>query len=560
MYMSAGEPGMHDLKRSFLRAGPRAFAFCMNEYSTFLLHPPSFHSWAEHMREAGDILSCTCAGADEGSGRVECSDATLRLQPESEGRPLPSASLEASHRPRATRPPAIGSEDSPLCILNSSRESPMYMSAGEPGMHELKRSFLRAGPRAFAFCMNEYSTFLLHPPSFHSWAEHMREAGDILSCTCAGADEGSGRVECSDATLRLALAFGRNESSTFLLLRPPRFHSWAETMLDATDILPCARANVGIGTSGLNLCPNSTEILPCTCSYFGTEDTVMVDCSEATSSDDIYSAFNDVAWPVQNLKRFLLGGNCHVSVLPEGAFGDISFEEIVVIQTSVASLHPTALLPSKDRLRRLTIEKSFLEELPWEILPQLINLKKLELRSNALNSLPKLQSGHNPVLDVPAGFFNDMGKLEEFYCFSCTFGPTLSTKSLEFRSATMKVIHIDSNSISTLDADAITGLQPNTSLYFGNNEIRELTEVSFRPMLEVLSVGTGHISIRDNPVKCDCSIAWVVLNPSFLGSLQGECTDGTNFQDLDPIIFEDCARSEPNSVDDYSTWIDYRMK
>ncbi|CAG0893882.1 unnamed protein product [Darwinula stevensoni] len=344
------------------------------------------------------------------------------------------------------------------------------------------------------------------------------------------------------------------------------------------------------GTSGQILCPDSTEILPCTCSQDVIDRTVNVDCSEANSSDEIHYPFNDVDWPFQNLTRFLLKENNDVSVLPEGVFGDISFEEIFVDLTSVTSLHFTTLLPSKDRLWSLIIGFSSLEEFPWEILPQLINLKELDLQFNALTSLPLLQSASleyidimfneishveagwslpnlrilnlnsNPVSDVPTGFFSDMGKLEEFLCFSCALGPTLSTKSLEFRSATFKRIVISSNSISTLDVDAITGLQPNTRLSFRDNEIRELTEVLFRPMLDVLSVDTGHMDIVGNPVKCDCSIAWVVLNPSFLGSVFGVCTDGTNFQDLDPIIFEDCARSEPTLVDDYSTWIDSRMK
>ncbi|CAG0898226.1 unnamed protein product [Darwinula stevensoni] len=82
----------------------------------------------------------------------------------------------------------------------------------------------------------------------------------------------------------------------------------------------------------------------------------------------------------------------------------------------------------------------------------------------------------NPLQDVPAGFFSDMGNLKYFYCYVCDFGPTLSTKSLDFRSATIS-------------------LQPNTYLYFGDNEIRELTEASFRPMLEVLSLDTGYINL-----------------------------------------------------------------
>ncbi|CAG0885391.1 unnamed protein product [Darwinula stevensoni] len=101
----------------------------------------------------------------------------------------------------------------------------------------------------------------------------------------------------------------------------------------------------------------------------------------------------------------------------------------------------------------------------------------------------------NPIPDIPAGFFRDMGNLESFVCYGCALGPTLSTKYLEFHSITIKEITIVDNSISTLQVDAITGLQANTSLRISSNEIRELTEVSFRPMLEVLSVGTGHINI-----------------------------------------------------------------
>ncbi|CAG0903540.1 unnamed protein product [Darwinula stevensoni] len=51
-------------------------------------------------------------------------------------------------------------------------------------------------------------------------------------------------------------------------------------------------------------------------------------------------------------------------------------------------------------------------------------------------------------------------------------------------------------------------------------------------------------------------MAWVVLNPDFLADVNGHCTDGTDFQDLDPSIFQDfCIRRDPPTAGDYSTWI-----
>ncbi|CAG0893879.1 unnamed protein product [Darwinula stevensoni] len=167
------------------------------------------------------------------------------------------------------------------------------------------------------------------------------------------------------------------------------------------------------GTNGQNPCPDPTEILPCICNHNPTEGTVNVDCSAAASSDEIYSAFNDATWPSQNLTTFSLQENLGVKELPRGVFGDNSFEKIHVSRTFVASIHSADLLSSKDRLWRVTIKESSIEEFPWEILPQLTNLKELYLYSNHLTSLPHLQSASleyfsiskNNVVHVQAGWY-----------------------------------------------------------------------------------------------------------------------------------------------------------
>ncbi|CAG0903541.1 unnamed protein product [Darwinula stevensoni] len=136
----------------------------------------------------------------------------------------------------------------------------------------------------------------------------------------------------------------------------------------------------------------------------------------------------------------------------------------------------------------------------------------------------------NPISEVPAGFFSGLGNLEEFYFQEVPIGSTLINGSLEFLGAPISIIDIGRNSISTLESHAITGLESNTELDIRDNEIRELTEESFRPMLDLFSLVEGIINLHGNPVERDCSMAWIVLNPVFLESVLGICTDGTYFK------------------------------
>ncbi|CAG0895573.1 unnamed protein product [Darwinula stevensoni] len=291
------------------------------------------------------------------------------------------------------------------------------------------------------------------------------------------------------------------------------------------------------GTSGQTPCPDPEDITPCTCSHNAFHNTVTVDCSGATSSEEIFSVFNGASWLFPNLTKFQLTNNEGVDELPEGVFGDVTFEEILVRGSAVASIHPAAVLPSNDRLRRLEISLSVLREFPWDVLPEFSDLTSLHFYSNVLTTLPHLRSAsltyfdissneiaeleagsslpnltslvlsYNPISEVPPGFFSDMGNLVEFYCLYCSLGPTLSTRSFDFHGAPIRYVLLTGNPISTLELDAITGgarefpvfvpgLGFHTEIYLNYNEIKELREDSFRPMLEVLSLGDGYIDLE----------------------------------------------------------------
>ncbi|CAG0900176.1 unnamed protein product [Darwinula stevensoni] len=261
-------------------------------------------------------------------------------------------------------------------------------------------------------------------------------------------------------------------------------------------------------TTGQSPCPDPVDILPCSCIQESDTGDVIVDCSRAASSDEIYSAFNDAFWPFTELKRFKLEDNTGVRDFPEGLFGDVSFERIHLSRTTIGSLHPGAILSSKDRLSLLGITYSALVDFPWDVLPQLTNLSQLNLSNNSLTVLPQSQS------------------------------------------SSLQYLMIENNQVAEIQAGSslpnlnilMLSIGPNSRVILADNRISELTEAAFRPMVEPLSQGEGYIVLYGNPVDCGCSIAWWVLNPDFRSTLQGRCPGGTSFQDLDPEDYQDCIK------------------
>ncbi|CAG0906712.1 unnamed protein product, partial [Darwinula stevensoni] len=221
--------------------------------------------------------------------------------------------------------------------------------------------------------------------------------------------------------------------------------------------------------------------------------------------------------------HFKLRNNTSVLELPEGVFGEVTFEVIEMWYCAVVALHPSAIVPSADTLEFLNIGRCPLEDFPFHVLPQLIRLKNLfvggtkiggvvaPLQSmtledlylgvnqiSALNetgwSTPNLKAliiGGNPLSESPSEVLEGLTNLETFNCNGCNLGPDLSYGFLKFNSEALGSVSIQYNNVERLEMAAITGLTPNTILNLTGNSIVELTEESFRPMVEVLSDGNG---------------------------------------------------------------------
>ncbi|CAG0896128.1 unnamed protein product [Darwinula stevensoni] len=164
-------------------------------------------------------------------------------------------------------------------------------------------------------------------------------------------------------------------------------------------------------TTGQYPCPNPEDISPCACSAL--EDKVYVSCFNTTSSDDIFSAFNNAFWPVTNLTGFHLGHNFDVHEISERMFGDISFEGIGTDWCGVVSVRPSALMPSKDRLEYISMNRGVLEQFPWDYMQHFTKLVAIDFKYNWLTVLPPVQStslerlvlAGNPITTLEAGSF-----------------------------------------------------------------------------------------------------------------------------------------------------------
>ncbi|CAG0902643.1 unnamed protein product [Darwinula stevensoni] len=215
--------------------------------------------------------------------------------------------------------------------------------------------------------------------------------------------------------------------------------------------------------------------------------------------------------------EFYMLGNSAVQHLPERVFGNMTFDDIIISETSLVSVDPMALLSSKNRLKILIISNSTLEEFPFQVIPQMTNLTILEITDSPLKSLPALRSSsleivrlshnrigrllpgwfmpklrkldisNNPIPEIPRGLLEGFRNLTSFDASHCNLGPTLSNGSLVFHSKDLSNVSLRFNGIVRLEPGAIAGLTRNTLVDLSGNNITRLTEDTFRPMLQFLS-------------------------------------------------------------------------
>ncbi|CAL4072153.1 unnamed protein product [Meganyctiphanes norvegica] len=315
-------------------------------------------------------------------------------------------------------------------------------------------------------------------------------------------------------------------------------------------------------------CPDPEDIKPCHCLHYNVSSPVMdLDCSQVNTSAQLRNVFTQ-NFPTKEMRNFKMHDNPYITVVEDGLFEDVTFQEISFKWGHVFEVQPNAALPSRERLESYEFTDNWLSSFPFEIIPDYTSLTHVWLSNNNLSLIPQIQSesltylnlGSNPLLPLSLDVFSSLPKLEWIDLGST--GLTDIPSGLFSNNPLLKHIAVDRNLFTNLASDTLacgSGCQDieRITLIFGqlqtldpgalpavsgllvdlsNNYITELPQEVWKPILKA----NVTVRITDNPLSCGCDIAWLVRDSSLSMAPQAECADGQTVDQLKPEDFENC--------------------
>lgn len=311
-------------------------------------------------------------------------------------------------------------------------------------------------------------------------------------------------------------------------------------------------------------CPDPEDIYPCVCTV-DPEKHMTMDCSHVASEDELARVFSSNL-PFTKFHLLMINGNQNLRVLREGDLGPASFEIIRIMFSVLEEVQDGALAGSYTTADAIVLIDNPLSVWPFHELPLFTSLSLLELYGGALIAIPALRSGslqkillgYNQIDGIAADCFHGLenilhidvhgNNVETILPETFATLPLLSYVSLlgnslgsihrgaiALSSTRDGIVDLHLNAISSIEIDAITGLNAG-QLRLAGNSLSVLEEEVFRPILE----GGAVVTLSDNPLRCGCDVAWLVTDPALLAlAREATCSDGEALENLDPSIFED---------------------
>ncbi|CAL4090870.1 unnamed protein product [Meganyctiphanes norvegica] len=319
-----------------------------------------------------------------------------------------------------------------------------------------------------------------------------------------------------------------------------------------------------VGNQG---CPNSTTISPCTCTDHGSYGLSM-DCSEVQSEERLKQIFQ-VQFPMNSFWTFSMVGNKDIKVLAEDIFGSATFEMFHITDGSLETVEDGALTGSKDTAKFMYfLDNKNLTKFPFQNIHEFRILDSFYILSSNISSTSGLSSGsltqlgldYNPLeLPLPANLLDGLPELVRVSLAGVNL--TQLTPGFISHNYHLEELRLEHNNINHLAAD--TFQSPSRSLRIisvANNHIQDVEHQAF-PVVESLTIDLqhnalvylnasiwrplteGHVMLRlgDNPLACDCDLAWLVLDPwNQKYTENGTCDGGVPISWLEPTPFESC--------------------
>lgn len=322
--------------------------------------------------------------------------------------------------------------------------------------------------------------------------------------------------------------------------------------LCAGDDLPSSRAIP---------CPPEADIAPCVCSLMNSVDMYM-DCSDVSSSDELKEIFS-INFPFTNFIRLDINGNNGITELRAGDLGPTTYQQIRITDGALQTIDEKALANSYSTLTLLDLHNNDITSFPFDEIDSFTKLQNLNVDSNNLLIFPDLKSsslmyvnfGHNPLGEIKATALQELPNLREIDLQSCdlpevpagTFTGINTLQRIYLDNNTLSVlpagvislstssssVHLSDNSIRNIETGALQGVTGD--VWLQSNELTELAEEVWRSLFDANLI----LYAADNPLTCDCSIAWLVLEAKYLTRLGDDvsCADGELVKELNPAIY-----------------------
>jgi len=324
------------------------------------------------------------------------------------------------------------------------------------------------------------------------------------------------------------------------------------TLLLSVCVCLCVGQEIG------SKCPEPTEIEPCQCKN---DDLLLLECNFATQED--LDRIFATEFPVTSFdKLFIYGGN--VSKLMEIKNG-LTFAAVYINANDLVEIGTDFLSGSAECLEELKIPSSALttDGFPFESLPLYSKLLQLGIDGSRtfMGPLPPIVSdslvtvnfAFDEITEVNSDTFRGAPLLASIELTGNSL-TELGRHSFTVRPGVANDISLGFNSISSVHpeafllpaADQTNGTSVVVTLY--NNLLESVDEEVFKPLVDLDTPNLSwraSVNLDSNPVACDCSEYWLVMQSPdgeqpYGHRISGTCADGTAFRDLYPWDFPGC--------------------
>ncbi|KAK3852686.1 hypothetical protein Pcinc_040733 [Petrolisthes cinctipes] len=234
--------------------------------------------------------------------------------------------------------------------------------------------------------------------------------------------------------------------------------------------------------------------------------------------------------------------NTNLMAIKQDTLGNVSFERVRILGTKLVSVEAYAFSNSYQTLIHLDLTNNNIQNFPFASLPRYVSLQTFIIEGNAVASLHHIIStslqvlsasfnplstlevstltgspaltevylGHADLNTLDPGHFTHLANLSTLHLDGNTI-TVLEYQAIVTPSNTISYLNLNSNELTFVRHDAISGLSSDATLSLRNNALTTLEEVSWLHVFQQL-YPDGVIDLSGNPLVCGCDLAWIMLD------------------------------------------------